>query len=185
MQWLAIGLVVFIGMHVFSSLRAQRERLIARIGAGPYKGLYTAVSLAGLALIVIGMGKAETVSLWTPPDWGRAAAFWITPLAFISLVAAYVPGNFKRLTAHPMLWGVTLWALAHLLANGDLAGLLLFGGFGFYSLYAMRSQNRRGAKPAQTRRSPLNDALAIAIGLAVWGAALYFHASLSGVPLVY
>jgi uncharacterized membrane protein len=185
MQWLVIGLVIFIGVHVFSSFRALREYLIARIGAGAYKGLYTALSLAGFVLIVIGMGKTETVALWTPPDWGRAAAFWITPLAFISLVSAYVPGNFKRVTAHPMLWGVALWALAHLFANGDLAGLLLFGGFGLYALYAMWSQTRRGAKPSQTRRSPLNDLLAIVIGIAAWSAALFFHANLSGVQLAW
>lgn len=185
MQWLAMGLVIFLGVHVFSSLRAQREGLIAKIGAGPYKGLYSLLSLAGFVLIVIGMGKADAVVLWTPPDWGRLAAFWITPFAFISLVAAYLPGNLRRATAHPMLWGVALWALAHLLANGDLAGLLLFGGFGLYALYAMWSQTRRGAKPLQTRRSPLNDLLAIVIGLAVWAAAVYFHAGLSGVPLVY
>jgi uncharacterized membrane protein len=185
MLWLVIGLVVFLGAHVFSSLRVQRERLIAKIGAGPYKGLYSLLSLAGFVLIAIGMGRAEPVALWTAPEWGRIAAFWITPFAFVSLVSGYVPGNFKRVTAHPMLWGVALWALAHLLANGDLAGLLLFGGFGLYALYAMWSQTQRGATPSQTRRSPLNDLLAIAIGLALWAAAVYFHASLSGVPLVY
>jgi uncharacterized membrane protein len=185
MLWLEIGLVVFLGVHVFSSLRVQREALIAKIGAGPYKGVYTGLSLFGFVLIVIGMGRTETVVLWTPPDWGRTAAFWITPLAFISLVSAYVPGNFKRVTAHPMLWGVALWALAHLLANGDLAGLLLFGGFGLYALYAMWSQNRRGAMPSQTRRPPLNDLLAIVIGVAAWSAALYFHAYLSGVQLAW
>lgn len=185
MQWLAIGLVMFLGVHVFSSLRPQRKRLIAKIGAGPYKGLYSALSLAGFVLIVFGMGRAEAVPLWTPPEWGRIAAFWITPFAFVSLVSAYVPGNFRRATAHPMLWGVALWALAHLLANGDLAGLLLFGGFGLYAFYAMGSQNRRGAKPAQNRRSPLYDLLAIGIGLALWATAVYFHASLSGVPLAW
>lgn len=185
MQWLAIGLMVFLGVHMFSSLRVQREALIAKIGAGPYKGLYSLLSLAGFVMIVIGMGRAETVLLWTPPEWGRIAAFWITPFAFMSLVSAYVPGNVRRATTHPMLWGVALWALAHLLANGDLAGLLLFGGFGLYALYAMWSQNRRGAKPSLNRRSPLYDLLAIVIGLALWAAAVYFHASLSGMPLVY
>lgn len=185
MQWLAIGLAIFLGVHVFSSLRPQRERLIARIGAGPYKGLYSALSLAGFVLIVIGLGRAEAVPLWTPPEWGRAAAFWITPFAFVSLVSAYVPGSVRRATAHPMLWGVALWALAHLLANGDLAGLLLFGGFGLYALYAMQSQNRRGVKPSPARRSPLFDLLAIAIGLGLWATAVHFHASFSGVPLAF
>lgn len=185
MQWLVIGLVVFLGVHVFSSLRARRERLIARIGAGPYKGLYSALSLAGFVLIVIGLGRAEPVALWTPPEWGRVAAFWITPFAFVSLVSGYFPGKIRRATAHPMLWGVALWALAHLLANGDLAGLLLFGGFGAYALYAMWSQNRRGVKPSQTPGSPLFDLLAIVIGLALWAAAAYFHASFTGVPLAW
>ncbi len=105
------------------------------------------------------------------------------PFAFISLIAAYVPGNIKRMTAHPMLWGVTLWSLLHLLANGDLAGLLLFGSFGLYSVHAMSSQSARGAKPATQRRPVFYDVATIAIGLLVYWLALTYHGKLFGVAV--
>ena len=185
MWWLIAGLALFLGVHVFSSFRPARGRLIARLAEGPYKGLYALLSLAGFGLIVAGMGMAPSVELWNPPAWGRYAAVWFMPFALILLAAAFIPGNLKRFTAHPMLWAITLWALVHLLANGDVAGLLLFGGFGIYSLYAMQSQNRRGARPGQTRRPIAGDIGAVAAGLIAYALLLRFHASLFGVAVWY
>lgn len=184
MTWLIAGLIIFFGVHLFTSFRAARDRLIARLGEGAYKGLYSLVAFAGFALIVTGAGRVEAVSLWTPPVWGRYAAIGGMPFALISLAAAFIPSNFKRVTAHPMLWGVTLWALVHLLANGDLAGLLLFGAFLLYGIYAMWSQNRRGAAPSQTRRPVLNDVALVAAGLIAYGLILRFHAQLFGAPVL-
>lgn len=183
MAWLIVGIVLFFGVHVFSTARGARQKLIARISEGPYKGLYSLLALAGFALIVVGMMNARPVELWTPPEWGRFAAIWFMPFAFISLVAAYVPGNIKRVTAHPMLWGITLWALLHLLANGDLAGLLLFGSFGLYSVHAMSSQNARGAKAATQRRPVIYDVATIAIGLLAYWLLLRYHGKLFGVAV--
>ena len=183
MLWLIVGLALFLGVHVFSSLRSARGRLVAKLGEGPYKGLYALLSLAGFGLIVAGMGKAPSIELWNPPAWGRYAAVWFMPFALILLAAAFIPGNLKRFTAHPMLWAITLWSLVHLLANGDLAGLLLFGGFGLYALYAMGSQNRRGARPAQTRRAVAGDIGAVVAGLTAYALLLKFHAGLFGVAV--
>jgi uncharacterized membrane protein len=183
MSCLIAGLVLFLGVHVFSSLRSARGRLIARLGEGPYKGIYSLLSLAGFGLIVAGMGKTPSIHLWNPPEWGRHAAIWLMPFALILLAAAFIPGNLKRCTAHPMLWSITLWALAHLLANGDFAGLLLFGGFGLYALYAMWSQNLRGARPAQTRRAIAGDIGTIVAGLIAYALLLRYHASLFGVAV--
>ncbi len=185
MSWLIAGLVLFLGIHLFSSLRPVRARLIAKLGEGAYKGLYSLLALAGFVLIVAGMGKAPSTALWEPPAWGRYAAIWFMPFALILLAAAFIPGNLKRLTAHPMLWAVTLWALVHLIANGDLAGMLLFGGFGFYALYAMWSQNRRGARPTPTRRAIAADIGAVVVGLIAYGLIMKFHASLFGVAVWY
>ena len=185
MLWLIAGLALFFGVHVFSSLRSARGHLIARLGEGPYKGIYALLSLAGFGLIVAGMGKAPSIELWDPPTWGRYAAIWFMPFALILFAAAYIPGNLKRFTAHPMLWSITLWALVHLLANGDLAGLLLFGGFGLYALYAMGSQNRRGVRPAQIRRAIAGDIGAVIAGLVAYALLLRFHASLFGVAVWY
>ena len=183
MSWLIAGLVLFLGVHVFSSMRPARGRLVGKLGEGPYKGIYSLLSLAGFGLIVAGMGKAPSIQLWGPPEWGRQAAIWLMPFAMILLAAAFIPANLKRFTTHPMLWAITLWALVHLLSNGDLAGLLLFGGFGLYALYAMRSQSRRGARPAQTRRAIAADIGTIIAGLVAYAMLLKFHASLFGVAV--
>ena len=185
MFWLITGLVLFLGVHVFSSLRPARGRLVARLGEGAYKGLFALLSLAGFGLIVAGMGKAPSIELWNPPAWGRYPAIWFMPFALILLAGAFIPGNLKRLTAHPMLWSIALWALVHLLANGDLAGLLLFGGFGVYALCAMWSQTLRGARPAQTRRAIAGDISTIVAGLVAYALLLKFHASLFGVAVQY
>lgn len=123
------------------------------------------------------MGSADVGTL--------CGAIWFMPFALILLAAAFIPGNLKRCTAHPMLWAITLWALVHLLANGDLAGLLLFGSFGLYSLYAMRSQTLRGARPAQTSRPIAGDIGAVVVGLIAYALLLRFHASLFGVAVWY
>ena len=183
MGWLIAGLLLFFAVHVFSTLRTARAHVVQAMGERKYKGLYSLVSLAGFILIVVGMGKAPNTSLWTPPEWGRYAAVWFMPFALISLTAAFIPGNLRRITAHPMLWAVTLWALLHLLANGDLAGLLLFGSFGLYSVHAMSSQNLRGAVAA-TRRWPIvNDVATVAVGLMLYWLLLRFHGKLFGVPV--
>lgn len=185
MHWLIAGLVIFFGVHVFSEFRAARAKMIQRLGDKGYKAGYSLLALAGFILIVIGFGKAEPVILWEPAEWGRYAAEWFMPFAFISLASAYIPNNFQRFTAHPMLWGFTLWALLHLLANGDLRGLVLFGSFGLYSVHAMSLQNTRGARPSQIKRPLLNDAAVVVAGLVLYWLFLHFHAKLFGVPIVY
>ena len=183
MWWLIVGLVVFFGVHIFSSLRAARAHVVSRLGEGIYKGFYALLSLAGFGLIVAGMGEAPVVELWAAPSWGRHVALWVMPVALILLMAAYIPGNVKRVTAHPMLWAVTLWSALHLLSNGDLAGLLLFGGFGIYALYAMRSQNRRGVRPTRARGPIGGDIAAVVAGLVAYGLLLKYHSNLFGADI--
>ncbi len=185
MYWLIAGLAVFFGVHMFSTFRTAREKLIQRLGEKRYKAGYALLAIAGVILIVIGVGKSEPVPLWEPAEWGRYAAVWFMPFAFISLAAAFIPGNFKRFTPHPMLWGVTLWALLHLLANGNLADLVLFGSFGLFAVHAMSAQNARGARPSQFRRPLFYDAAVVAAGLILYWLFLHFHAKLFGVPVVY
>ena len=185
MFWLIIGLVIFMGVHVLTSVRASRARVIAVLGEGAYKGIYSLLSLAGFALIVFGASRAPAIRLWDPPNWGHYATIWFMPLALVLVFAAYIPGNIKRITAHPMLWGVALWALLHLLANGDLAGLLLFGSFGLYAIYAMRSQTLRGARPAQFPRAMGGDIAAIVVGGIAYALLYKFHGNLFGPSVWY
>jgi uncharacterized membrane protein len=189
---LVLGLVIFLGTHSYSMARGSRAGLIALIGEGPYKGLYSLASLAGIVLISIGYGQYRAgsyVPVWDPPVWTRHLALLLVLVAFICFVAAYLPGHIKARLKHPMLAGVKIWALAHLLANGDLGSILLFGFFLAWGVAARISVKRRDvaaqhggtATPAGIR----NDVLAVAIGTAVYVAfVLWLHPWLIGVSVL-
>lgn len=134
-------------------------------------------------MLVVGMGQAPRVPVWNPPAWGARVPVFAMPVALTLLVAAFMPTNLKRLTPHPMLWGVTVWAAAHLMANGDLASLILFGSFGAFSLFDMWSANRRGAE-LSTRVVPYwRDVLVIAVGVIAYVGLLHSHEMLFGMPV--
>ena len=134
-------------------------------------------------MLVVGMGRATFVPLWDPPAWAHRVAVLGMPVALILLVAAFMPTNLKRFTRHPMLWGVTIWAAVHLLANGDLASLILFGSFGVFSLFDMWSANRRGAELSSRVVPYWRELLVVVVGGIVYVAFLYGHAWLFGVPV--
>ncbi len=188
MMYLVLGLVLFIGMHsvrVFAD--GWRSAQIARLGANGWKGLYSLVSIAGFVLIVWGYGLARQapVELWSPPLWTRHLASLLTLLAFVLLAAAYVPGTrIKAAIRHPMTVAVKTWALAHLLANGSLADVVLFGVFLLWAVLvfrAARGRDRAAAAPAPAVR-PWRDLVAIVVGGVAWAVfALHLHAALIGV----
>jgi len=179
------GLIIFFAAHLFTPLmRSAREGLIGRLGAGGYRGLHSLVSAAGLALIVLGWPGADRTVLYVAPYWTVHIAYALTLLAFICLAAAYLPkGRIAAALKHPMLAGVKAWAFAHLLVNGDVRSLLLFGGFLAYGLIDRIMVKRRGA-PTPAPGPFRNDILAIVGGAAVW-AAVYFwlHPYIAGVSL--
>jgi len=183
-----LGLVVFLGAHVFVSMRNERAALISRIGRGPYLGLFTLVSIVGLVLIGFGFARyraAGLIPVWYPPAWTRqivVAAMWP---ASIAVVAAYIPGDIKRVLKHPMLVGVKIWAVAHLCANGDLGGMILFGAVLAWAVYDRITLKRRsdpGAPPIPVggRR---NDIIAILVGTILYLAlGFVFHPIVIGLP---
>jgi len=189
---LFLGLILFLGTHSFSMARGPRAALIGRIGPGPFKGLYSLLSLAGIVLIAIGYGQYRAngyIPVWDPPVWTRHLALLLVLVSFICIAAAYLPGRIKQRLKHPMLAGVKIWALAHLLANGDLGSILLFGAILAWAVVARISVKRRDvaaqhggtAAPAGWR----NDILAIVIGGAVYVAfVLWLHPLLIGVPVL-
>lgn len=181
---LVLGLMIFIGVHLLPSFVSLRQNLISHLGARPYKILFALISLGAFILIVLGMGRAPFEPVWTPPIWGRFAAILIMPFSFILLAASQMRSNFKRHTRNPMLWGVTLWSVAHLLANGDLASLILFGSFGVYSLFDIWSANVRGAVRQEIKYPLVKDAMTIAVGFVVYSAFLWLHPYLFGVPVI-
>lgn len=184
MKILISGLIIFLGVHLLPTFSSVRTRLIEKYGEKRYKGFYSLVAGFGLIVIIVGMIYRDFVHLWVPPVWGRHAAIILMLPSVILLSAAKVPTNIKRFIRHPMLWGVTLWACAHLLANGDLASLILFGSFGVYSLFDMWSANRRGAEKS-TQVYPISkDLKVVGVGIAVYVALLFAHPYFIGVPVM-
>lgn len=183
---LLIGLVVFFGVHSTSILApVWRDRTAARLGVTPWKVLYSLVSLAGLVLIVWGYGEArrDPVLLYTPPVGLRHLTLLLLAPVFPLLLAAYLPGKIQRKTKHPMLVAVKLWALTHLMANGGLHDVALFGGFLAWAVVDRISLKRRVPRP--TPSAPpgrFNDAIAVGVGLALYvGFLLWAHRWLIGV----
>jgi len=184
MTFLLSGLGLFFGVHAIPMFPSFKASLQSRFGAMRFKGIYSLIALTGFALILLGVSRAEFRPLFAPPAWAPMIAGLAMPVSFCLLVAAYVPNNFRRVIRNPMLSGVLVWALAHLLANGDLASILLFSSFGLYAVVDIIAVNRR--TPAETpARQPLSrDILVIAIGFLAFWVVRYFHADLFGVPVV-
>lgn len=188
MPILVLGLVIFLGVH---SLRivadGWRTRMRAKLGPLAWRALYSAVSLAGLALIVWGFGLArqQPVPLYAPPVWLRHLNALFTLAAFVLLAAAYVPRNhLKAKLGHPMVLGVKTWAFGHLLAAGMLHDAVLFGAFLLWSiaLYAVSRRRDRLAGTVYPPGTLKGDAIAMAAGVVAWGGfAHWLHLALIGV----
>lgn len=191
MAYLVLGLLVFLGTH---SLRmggdARRDALRLRFGEAKFKAAYALLSALGLVLVVYGFGLArETpVVLWTPPAGMRHGAFLLMLVSMVLLAASYVPGNAIRARLHhPMVLSVKVWALAHLLANGTVAHLVLFGGFLVWSVLIFRASRRRDkALVVQYPAGSLGaTAVTVGIGLFLWVLLLvWLHGVLIGVRLI-
>ena len=189
MTILILGLLVFIGTHCLSIARPARAGLVARLGEGGFKALYSAGSLLGLVLIVWGFSLYRAnglVMLWTPPTWTRHLALTLMWFAFVALISGYTgPGRIVGWLRHPMLVAVKIWALAHLLANGDLGGLLLFGSLLAFAVVDRIAVKRRGdlGRPRQASFLP-GDAMALAGGTLAYVAMLFLHPYLIGVAVI-
>ena len=185
---LVLGLAVFLGTHVFVSFRGARADVIAHLGLQWYRVLFALVSLAGLAVIVWGYGQYrahDLIQVWSPPAFMRHITVGLMLFAVIFAVAAFVPSHIKTRLKHPMLAGVKTWALAHLLSNGDLGSILLFGGFLAWGVYARIAAKRRGDLGPKSEPSGwFNDVLVLALGVVIYLALGYaFHPVVIGVPV--
>jgi uncharacterized membrane protein len=188
MATLILGLVTFLGVHSTRIISDEwRGVMVARLGLNRWKGIYSVISIAGLLLVVWGYGLArrEAVPLWSPPSWTAHLAALLTVPAFILLAATYVPRNqIQAAVHHPMVLGVQLWALAHLLANGTRPAALLFGAFlawAFLSFLAARRRDRVEGRTYPAGR-PAMTLAAVAVGAGLWAAfALWLHERWIGV----
>jgi len=188
MTVLILGLAIFLGAHSVRIVAENwRTRQITQLGPNGWKGVYSVVSLIGIVLIVWGYGmtRANPIDIWDPPIWTRHLAALLTLPAFILLAAAYVHRNrIKSSLHHPMILGVKIWALAHLLSNGRLGDVLLFGTFLVWAVLDFRAARQRDrALGAHYANGTLaGDVFTVAVGLAAWVLfALYLHAWLIGV----
>jgi uncharacterized membrane protein len=185
---LVLGLVLFLGVHSTRIVAdGWRGAQLARLGERGWKGLYSLVSIAAFVLLVWGYGQArqQPVVLWSPPIWTRHVAALLMLVSAVLLVAAYVPRNaIKARLHHPMLLAVKVWAVAHLLANGNLADVLLFGAFLVWAVLDFRSARRRD-RAAHTVYPPGTTAgtlKALLIGVVAWAVfAFWLHGPLIGV----
>ena len=189
MLTLVAGLVIFLGVHSVAIVApGWRERMVARMGLLPWMGVYSVIAIIGLVLIIQGyaMAREAPVVLYWPPTWLRHMALLLMIPVFPLLLATYLPGRIQAWVRHPMLVSVKLWALTHLLANGTLADVLLFGGFLAWAVAERISVGRRNPpRPPGFPPGTLNDAIAVVGGLALYVAfILWLHAGLIGMPLV-
>ena len=168
-----VGLLLFLGVHAFVTRREQRAQAIARWGEGPYKLGFSVISALGLALIVYGFARYRAtgwIDIWLPPPWTRHVAVALTLPAIVFVVAAYIPGHIKR---------------AHLLANGDLGSIILFGSILVWAVYdrvSLKQRSDPGAPPTPVS-GWRNDVIAIIVGvLAYLALGLIFHPLVLGVP---
>jgi uncharacterized membrane protein len=180
MTFLIVGLILFLGVHsvrIFAD--PWRSAQIARLGEGPWKGLYSLASIVGFVLLLWGFGQARaaTLVLWSPPSWTHYVAAVLTLIAFVLIVAAYVPGTrIKAWLHHPMVLGIKVWAFAHLISNGTLADVVLFGSFLVWAIVDFASSRRRDrvagtVYPAGTAGK---DVVAVVVGVVAWAVFLFW-----------
>jgi len=186
MVYLIAGLVLFLGIHSVAIVAPDwRERMRQRLGKNGWKAIYTVIALTGFVLIIYGYGQArlDPVVLYVPPVWTRHLSALLMLPVFPLVFAAYLPGKIKSTLKHPMLAGTKAWALAHLIANGMLADVLLFGGFLVWAVADRISLKHRTQPDLKTAPpSKLNDVIAVVLGLIVYAVfALYLHVRLIGV----
>ncbi|MBB4285773.1 NnrU family protein [Roseospira goensis] len=188
MSLLAVGLLLFFLAHLIPMVPVWRNRLVGVMGLAPYKVVFALVSLAGLVLIVYGFSQAPRVPGYQVPAWGMWLPLIAMPLAFILLIATYVPCNIKRWTRHPMTIAILLWAGAHLLASPWAASGLLFGSFAIYAVLNLLGQVTRPQPPRPEPRPMKTDAIVVAMGLAATVVFALTHHILFGVsalPMIF
>ena len=184
MTWLiALGVLLVACLHFVPVMATGLRRgLVAKVGAGPYKGLFALALVGAVVLMVLGWQATEPVDLHMPPDWGRGVAMLLTLIAFILFAAAQRPSIIKRYLRHPQLSGLIAWAVGHLLANGDNRSVILFGGLGIWALITIFALNNRDGAYEPPQPQPLaREAVGLAIAVVAYVAVFFLHPYFTGV----
>jgi uncharacterized membrane protein len=184
MALLIAGLILFIGIHVLPSFGGSRNALVAGLGEGGYKILFSLIAAAGLVLTGIGYGQAPHEQIFVPSQTARIFLPAAMAVAFVLVAVANIPGRMRHVLRHPMLTGILIWAVFHLLANGDLASNILFGAFALWAVFAILSAEYRGKRLGSGQGSLKVDLAGAMVGLLGYALVFYFHESLFGVSPV-
>ena len=183
MIWLILGVVIWSVVHLFPALaQGPRTGIVKAMGEGPYKGLFGLLLVASIALIVVGWIVADSRAVYDPPVWGSGAAKALVLVALVLFVSTLTKTNIKGLVRHPQLSGVLVWAVAHLLANGDSHALIVFGGMGLWAILEMGAVSRRdGPWQRPERQSTLRELLPVGVGVVAYALILLVHPIAFGV----
>ena len=185
MSLLIAGLALFIAIHLIPSAPRLRDALVERLGAMPYRGVFSAVVLLSLVAVVWGFSRSPIDVVYVPPAWGHQASMILVPVALVLFAAANMPTHVRAMVGHPMLLGLLLWAFAHLLSNGDVRSIVLFGGFALFAVVEIVSAVVRGKNPPSEPAPRITmDIAAVVGGLVVAGLLAALHGTLFGVPVM-
>ncbi len=184
---LLAGITLWAAVHWFPmALPEQRNALVAKLGEGPYKGIFALLIAASIAAMVLGWKQAPLVQAYLPPLFGNWVIAAAIALALILFFASQVPNNLRRIVRHPQLTGVIIWGAAHLLVNGSVRDVLLFGGLGVWAAVGIWLSNRRDGAWQKPAPAPLYmDAAVAALGLTVAALTFHFHGWLFGVTPIH
>ncbi len=187
MAILVLGIILFFAVHSVSIVNENwRNGVVERIGLNAWKGVYSLIALVGFVMICYGYGMArhDPVVLYSPPAWTRHITMLLMLFVFPLFLAANLPGKIKAAAKQPLLAATKIWALAHLLANGTLADVILFGSFLAWAIVDRVSMKSRTQRPIPGLASPYNDVIAIVLGLVLYAVFVFWaHAALFGVAI--
>ncbi|MBP1853385.1 NnrU family protein [Rhizobium halophytocola] len=187
MAILILGIILFLGVHsIRLAAPGFRRSMVEKMGEGPWRGVYSAASLVSLVILIWGFAVAPVINVWFPPEFMSHITVLLMLFAMICFIASLMPaGHIQTKTKHPMVLSVKIWAFAHLLANGDLASILLFVAFlawGVVMRIALKKRWRRGELMLPSFVSARYDVIAVVVGVVVWAALLLkLHELLIGV----
>lgn len=187
MTVLLAGLTLWAAVHWFpAALPNQRNALVAKLGEGPYKGVFALLIVLAIVLIVLGWRAAPIVQAYIPPMFGNPLIAATNYLAFVLFFAARIPNNLRRLVRHPQLTGVVVWGVAHLLVNGQVRDVLLFGGLSLWAIVEILLINHRDGAWEKPAPVPVwKDGLLAVVALIVTAVLVYFHANLFGMSAIH
>ena len=182
MNLFILGIMIFLGIHLVP-IFPLKNILINRLGENKYKGLYSLIALVGLLIIIYGFSRADFYPIWDPLPYSKEIALALMPISIVLLTAANVQTNIKRFIKHPMLIAVLIWSFVHLIANGDLRSIMLFGSFGVYALIDIIFSKKVLTTNNTANYTLTKDIIVVIIGLLVYAIIVYFHRYIAGVVI--